>query len=636
MGKVRVDNGKRLKRGIYLTEAFLVSFALVSVYGIPDIPDEQLVVNGIYKEIYNLFNGIRYALNNNVMNVTVCFIGTFWLLWKYRDRNFPHYTCLAIAGGVVWTAVKAYKATEGLTIMFETNSQMLVTCMNAAGYSIVFNRICIAVSWLLHKDFSARFNFRNPYWRLYRNHPFLSCWIVILLAWSIHIIVKYPGAITVDNWGQLAQYNGMFPMNSHWPPFHTVLLGFFVYTGESVYSMNLGLFSYVIMQWLVMSAIMAYTLNFMRKYKVNQYFLLASLILYCVCPLYTGFVGVVEKDVLYAAFYVLFVIQLMEYILNKETFWTFRNVCLFIAAGTLVCLLRKNGSYVIIPTLIIMGINYVIWIIRRKNSARHLCRLVYFIGPIVLSLSINHAIAIHYDIVPGRIAEALSIPIQQTARYIRDYKYELSDSEREILSEVFIDVIGLSTQYEPGISDPVKGLFKSDVSKEDMIAYLKLWGRTFWKHPLTYIEATLAQNYYLFDVNIDNYYYYRNFHMASDDRIQFHEISWLQPWHDILLAFYRMLHNLPVIGILSDIAFYMVVFVILLFVEMYEKNKRVLSASIPFILSMLIIIAGPVIYKSTRYALQMIYAMPSFVAFCKITQTYHDVSICKLSHGSIL
>ena len=617
-----MDNGTRLKRGIYLIEAFLVSFALTSVYGIAEIPDEQLVVNGIYKDIYNLINGIRFSLSNNVMNVTVCFIGAFWLLWKLRDRDFHNYICLAITGGVVWTAVKAYKATEGLTIIFETNSQMIVTCMNVVGYSIIFNMICRAVSWLMHNDFSERFKLRleNQYCSLYENHPFLSYWCFILLAWSIHIIIKYPGAMTADNWGQLTQYNGMFPMYSHWPPFHTVLLGFFVYTGDHIYSTNVGLFSYVIMQWLVMSAIMAYSLNFMRKYNVNRYYLVASLILYCICPLYTGFVGVVEKDVLYAAFFVLFVIQLMEYILDKETFWTFGNVSLLIIAGTMVCLLRKNGNYVIIPTLIFMGINYVIWMIKRKKSARHICRLVFFICPIFLSLLINHAIVVYYDINPGSIAEALSMPIQQTARYIRDYGYELSDSDREILSKVFTDIDALSTQYAPSISDPAKGLFKSEASKEDVIAYLNLWGRTFWKHPLIYFEATLAQNFYLFDVNIDNYFYYRDFHMAGDDRIEFYEISWLQPWQDIALAFYRMLHNLPVIGILSDMAFYIIIFVILLFIEVREKNLWVLSASIPFILSILIIIAGPVVYTSTRYALQIIYAMPSFVSFCKITQ----------------
>ena len=44
-------------------------------------------------------------------------------------------------------------------------------------------------------------------------------------------IIKYPGALTSDNWGQLTQYSEMFPMYSHCPPFHTWLLGTCVYTG---------------------------------------------------------------------------------------------------------------------------------------------------------------------------------------------------------------------------------------------------------------------------------------------------------------------------------------------------------------------------------------------------------------------
>lgn len=619
------SGSKYLKNGLYLLEAVVVAFSLASVYGRADLP-EELVINGIFRGIYNFLNGIRYSLNNQVMNVTAYFLGAFWCLKKYQDkvpRNF--YVSSAVMGGIQ-AAVKAYKAAGRLTIMFETNTQMLVTCINIAGYAILFNMACKAVYWLMHHDFDMDFRLNNRFGVFYENHPFLSAWFAILLAWSVHIIIKYPGAMTSDNWGQLTQYNGMFPMYSHWPPFHTVLLGFFVYAGDSIHSTNWGLFSYVVMQWAVMSAIMAYTVDFMRRYRVGKAFRLVSLAIYAICPLYTGFVGVVEKDVLYAAFYVLFVIQLMEYVLNRESFCTLKNVFLLVVAGTMVGLFRKNGNYVMIPTLLSVCADYAVWMFGRKRLARHAYRLVYFICPIFLSLSINQAVIAHYDIRPGSVAEALSVPIQQTARYLRDYGEELSDSDRAVLSAVFEDVDALPARYNPRISDPAKGLFESEASMEEIAAYLKWWGGNFWRHPVTYLEATFAQNYYLFDLNIDNYSYYRDFHMAGDDRVEFFEIGWLQPWQDIAVVFYEMLHNLPVIGVLSDMAFYMTVFLLLLFMSIRERNKPVMFISIPFILSLLIIIAGPVVHTSTRYTLQIIYAMPSYAAFHKILRNCEEIT----------
>lgn len=613
-----LDSNIRAKNGIYLLEAFLVAFALVSVYGIADVPQE-FVINGVFKWVYNFLNEIRYTLKNNAMNITIYFFLAFWCLKKYQNKISENFYVSSIFFGGIMTAVKACRATNGLTIIFENNSQVFVTCMNFVGYAIIFNMVCKVVYWWLHNDFDMNL-------ACGKEHSFLHIWFIILLAWSVHVIIKYPGAMTSDNWGQLTQYNGMFPMYSHWPPFHTVLLGFFVYTGDKVYSTNWGLFSYVVMQWCIMSAIMAYSLEFMKRHNVKEWFRIISLALYCICPLYTGFVGVVEKDVLYAAFYVLFVIQLMEYILDRISFWNVKNILLLIIAGVLVGLFRKNGIYVIIPTSLFVCADYIVWIVKEKISVKKIYRLLYFICPIILSLIINHALVMHYDIIPGNVAEALSVPIQQTARYIREYGDELSDSDKEVLAAVFEEVDALSEQYDPRISDPAKGLFKDEVPKEDIIAYLKLWGRNFWRHPLTYIEATFVQNYYLFDLNIDNYYYYRDFHMAGDDRIEFFEISWLQSWQDIAVVFYQMLHNLPVIGILSDMAFYMILLIMVFFMAIREKNEAILLASVPFILSLLIIIAGPVVYTSTRYTLQIIYAMPTYLAFNKIIICKHSAN----------
>jgi hypothetical protein len=258
-----IDCRKNIKYGIY---AFLATFAIVSTYDIA-VVDENVKASGIMALLYNVFNGIQYCLSNQVGKITICFLIIYYFLLKLHHIKIHKNTYLMTAFlAIMFSATKAYKGYGNLTIMFENNFQIMKTILNILGYSVCIYMFEKILEKLFDNDFDVKQIVKNnKLSNIYIKHTFLCTWVIILMAWLPHIIIKYPGAMTSDNWGQLTQYNGMFPMYSHWPPFHTVLLGKFVYTGAAIYSTNLGLFSYVVMQWLVMSAIFTYTLTFMRS-----------------------------------------------------------------------------------------------------------------------------------------------------------------------------------------------------------------------------------------------------------------------------------------------------------------------------------------------------------------------------------
>ena len=108
-------------------------------------------------------------------------------------------------------------------------------------------------------------------------------------------------------------------------------------------------------------------------------------------------------------------------------------------------------------------------------------KVIILIIPFILSVEINHLIIVDNDIKPGGIAEALSMPIQQTARYMTKYQNELSENDMEILSHVFENVDEISGRYQSDISDPVKDIFINDASKDDLIQFLNLWIRNFMR-----------------------------------------------------------------------------------------------------------------------------------------------------------
>jgi hypothetical protein len=512
-----MDNRNKFKYGIY---AFLATFALVSTYNIA-VVDSEVRVSGIMALLYNLFNGMQSCLSNQGGKITIYFCVIVYLLVKlnYTKTNKSiYFTTVFLA--LMMTSTKAYKEFGNLTIMFENNFQILKTLLNILGYSVCIY-ICVKILTLLFEsDYDV-----NPVWKnnkicnIYNKHTFICTWAVILLTWLPHIIIKYPGAMTADNWGQLTQYNGMFPMYSHWPPFHTILLGFFVYTGAAIYSTNIGLFAYVIMQWVVMSAIFSYTLTFMKQCGTKRIYRVCILMIYCLSPVYAGFVGVVEKDVLYSAFFVLYLLEIMKLLLNNRLGgMTRKDVALLILSAIMVGLMRKNGIYIITLTAMFFAIKSIVNAFLTKKL-KCITVGIAFVIPIIIVIMINTFIEDKYDMRPGSIAEALSLPIQQTARYIRTYPDDLSDEEKEVLNIVFENYEEMGSRYDSNISDPVKSMFNDDVTNEQIMDYFKVWIRLFFRHPLVYFEATFAQNYYIFDIDTDSYSYYRDFHGCKGYRM---------------------------------------------------------------------------------------------------------------------
>lgn len=73
----------------------------------------------------------------------------------------------------------------------------------------------------------------------------------------------------------------------------------------------------------------------------------------------------------------------------------------------------------------------------------------------------------HYQIEPGSIREALSLPFQQTARYALEYGNEITEEEAAVISNI-LDYEHLAENYNPRISDPVKRTFNKNATREEL------------------------------------------------------------------------------------------------------------------------------------------------------------------------
>ena len=86
-------------------------------------------------------------------------------------------------------------------------------------------------------------------------------------------------------------------------------------------------------------------------------------------------------------------------------------------------------------------------------------------------------------------SEAMSIPFQQTARYVCEYEDEVTEYERQVLDDV-LNFEGMKS-YQPNISDPIKILYRGG----DLTDYMKIWVQMFFKHPGCYVAAFVNKGY---------------------------------------------------------------------------------------------------------------------------------------------
>lgn len=334
-----------------------------------------------------------------------------------------------------------------------------------------------------------------------------------------------------------------------------------------------------------------------------------------ISPYHAAFVGVMLKDLLYSYCLLFFIIE-MICLLDTES-QSVKHLLLLCLSGILTILLRNNGKYVIYPTLLALGL-----FVLRKRKTREKVLVWMAIGSMVVcSAAVEGYYLRRYVEKNGSIAEALSLPFQQTARYVKEYGDEITLEEREVIARI-LDYDNLAAIYDPELSDPVKGTYRSTAAKEDLKAYFQIWLQQFLKHPWCYVEATLNQNYFLVYPSAEIYAYFTD---VVDDTQMGRELAAYLNIHEVESGMFQGLSTLqefyvgsvilfPVIGMFANVGFYNLLFIVLILYALRKRCYKTLVLAVPLLLSDLIVVAAP--YVGPRYVFPIIYSMPCLIAFC--------------------
>lgn len=449
---------------------------------------------------------------------------------------------------------------------------------------------------------------------IFELHPMWMCGLIVFFAWLPIIILFYPGSVTYDSMAQLQMFFGERTMSNHWPIFSTLVIGFCLKIGRFILSDNLGIFIYVLFQAIFLAISFGGFFSMMRQWNTPLLVRKISLLFFAILPFFPGIAQSVVKDVLYLDFFVVYCLLIVYYVINKNTFLNKPLVCKISLAivAIMMCLFRKDGLYVVLLS------GLAVLCLEKSKRAK----IKWSVGLVILFIVLhiwNNVFIPWLGIYKGSSREMLSIPLQQTARYIKYHDSEVSLEERKIIDKVLAYDL-MSEKYNPELSDPVKNTYKNP-SKEELIKYFHVWLKQFVKHPGTYIQATLHNTYRYFcpDANIymDGLGLATSIAGNAEFQTGFIQISMVEDWHPWRQTIYNYMlciQKLPGIGIFVGLGIYTWMSILMISYLFRKKLYRCMVVFVPTIVVFLICIASPV-NGALRYYMPVIFVMPLLIAY---------------------
>ena len=450
--------------------------------------------------------------------------------------------------------------------------------------------------------------------KLFDKHPFIFSILFIILLWLVYIIAFYPAIMSPDPSFQLLQYfniNNKYSdyvvlidknviLTNHHPVVHTIILGSLVKLGIKLFSsLNAGLFIYSIIQTIILASTLSYTIKFMKDINVSLKYRKICLLIYSLVPVFPLYAMSPVKDVIFGCFIIIYIISFYKLINLKEKL-KIKDMVMEILLIILIILFRNNGFHIVLLSLLFL------LFLGRQNIFKY---IIIICITITFYYSYNNVILPHFKITNGSIREVLSVHFQQTARYVKEYKKEVTSDEKKAIDKL-LNYDTIASRYNPALADPVKNEFNRYYTDNDLKNYFKVWFTQLKKHPLVYVEATIANTYgYIYPVETNWYVHIKGKKIINNYGFDYHFNKKLRPLRMVLGGFAIAFPYIPFIGLLINIGFNTWILLFMLSYLFYRKKYKDIILLIPSFLILLVCFVSPA-NTYFRYALPNVFALP--------------------------
>ena len=615
---------KNKEKIIKIIKSLLLSFGLIFFMNYSPLLKVPKYCRGIGFIASNL---CKLSINFNFFNInyTLLIIAVAYLIYKISEKpSQKRISCLILSmffAGFILIG-KTYDYSYTLRTIFNTKYNLLMSILLFITYT------CF-LKLLLNKLYDFLDNYKSNKEKRINNkiidlifykHPFLSCFISTLIIGIIYLIAFYPGTIAYDGMWQLDFYYGIRIFSDHHPAIVTLIMGNLLDFGTKILNNNFGIFLYIIIQVLFNSFVYSYVLHIMNKTNINIYIRIGTFIFFNFTPFLTIYSITYIKDVIYyLLFLLIFTYQYYHlYYLNENKI---KNYLVIFGLLFFLFLYRNTGFYVAIIDLLF------ILLTKLKDYKVSVIMLLFMIASFVAIKSYyDNTFLVASNIQKASVREMLSVPLQQTGRYLKYHYDDLTDEEIATLHELFNgDLKKLGQSYNPTRSDSIKSQFLEFPTDDELKTYFKLWFKMFLKHPFTYVEATANNTYgYFYLGGIKNciheelgFYSIVSDPVVNKGNLDVYLNEDTEEFRNALYYYAKIFSDTPVIGYVYSCSLYSSILIIISFYFLKNKNFKILCYLMPLFLSLFICIISPV-NAHMRYLFPIAVSTPMLIAILNI------------------
>lgn len=520
-------------------------------------------------------------------------LGSFFLLDKFCDKK-PETLSLVISivFGFLYVVGQSYKNFESMLLFTANTFQLFIAILVVFGYAALFYLLNSMLVVAIEKA-NVSHTITNPSSR----KLFWFSFLMIIVCYTIWSLMNYPGTFNPDAQQQVDQVLGNIEWENVHPPLGSVIMGGLYNLGRNLGSATLGVYLYIFLQNSVCAAAFAYCIKRIYEWGAGIKASIMTLLFFAVNPFWLTYAQLYNKDQLYVGLMTFFTMIIADVIKKREVLT--KDIVKITLLAILTSLIRKNGIYSIVPTLFLL-----IFVVTKAEKKKIIGSLV---GIVLVYELVNNALYPAIGIKEGSIKEALSIPFQQTANYVKYYGEDVTPEEKEIINAV-LDYDAIAENYKPFLSSPVKDTYKEDSSK--LPAYFGVWFKMFFKHPGSYMNAFMC-NYsgYMTPVYSD---------LAGVDTEAKkwdlkREITHASGNGPIIVKQVKLLgERMPILKYLGDPGIYTWLLILATVFLIKKKKYKEIIFFVPNIMNLLVCFASP-LNGSSRYALPLIAMAPFYI-----------------------
>lgn len=610
--------------------AILSSFALVVDNGVHKIP--QNVESGLSGQLAHYIWKLHAAFERPsyyvLFFVILAFIAFLYLIPRVNRKHIPWGVPFSCVAALFLLLCDSYYKTDSWDKVFGSWEALITSGIKSIGIAVlaffvydVVNRICIETVEGQHPKSPVK--------------TFVVLTAIMFVCWIPYMVILSPGSMAQDTRDQFGQFlnnpdmcwsvntvareAGDSLLTNHHPVFHTVLLGCFLKLGEWMGSYFAGIMIYSVLQCLVLAAALVYSVMKLRQYGMSKRLFNIVYVFFVLCPLFPLWGMAIFKDTPFMIALLVMTILFYDAFRAPERFTAKKYAALALVSFVLM-LFRNNGFY-----MLLLLVPFVIIHFRKDKKFLAKMMAVLLIPLLVFKVGYSGFFFSAVGINEGSPREMLSVPFQQTARYIVEYADEITPQEEKNITTILgggeLSLQDIADEYEPDRSDHVKRHYNKYATTDDLVNYFKTWAAQLVKHPSVYIEAFLNLNYawFSFDSKHDVIYY----NGVCDSTIPKYlegldNPKSLDGERSILDQTIKLLDKIPGISCIFEFSTYTWIYVILFLAMLMRKKYKELLACLPIFVNMAICFIGPVAYM--RYAIPLVACLPFvfYITFSKI------------------